>query len=204
MSLQRAHELELVGGRLCLDFVNTAAWHDTDCLYDHVTGPDDLVRWAHKAGLLTAERTAELIRMQHRQPYQNAGAEALAGALLLRATCRRLLLPGVAARQTDLATLERVLRELGADLRLALAAGEPAHAGPNAPGAWLLLPIAISTIELLTSPDRLAIGSCAGERCGWLFLDRSRKRNRVWCSMQTCGNRAKAKAHYARQRRRAS
>jgi len=204
MSFQQAHELELVGGRLCLDFVNTAAWRGSDCLLDHVTGPDDLVRWAHNAGLLTAERTAELTRLQHRQPYRDAGAEALAGAMLLRDTCRRLLLPGVVAREADLATLEHVVREFGADLRLALAAGEPVHAGPNAPGAWLMLPIAISTIELLTSPDRLAIGCCAGERCGWLFLDRTRKRNRVWCSMQTCGNRAKAKAHYARQRRRAS
>jgi predicted RNA-binding Zn ribbon-like protein len=32
--------------------------------------------------------------------------------------------------------------------------------------------------------------------CGWLFLDaRGRRR---WCSMATCGNRAKVRAHAAR------
>jgi predicted RNA-binding Zn ribbon-like protein len=107
--------------------------------------------------------------------------------------------PGTRPAAVDLATLERVLRELGPDLRLGLAAGSPCHLGPDAPGVWLL-PVAISAIELLTSPARSAVACCAGPCCGWLFLDRTRNRNRVWCSMRTCGNRAKARAHYARRR----
>ncbi|WP_019673665.1 CGNR zinc finger domain-containing protein [Psychrobacter lutiphocae] len=31
----------------------------------------------------------------------------------------------------------------------------------------------------------------AYERCGIVFLDKSRGNNRNWCSMKTCGNRAK-------------
>jgi predicted RNA-binding Zn ribbon-like protein len=36
--------------------------------------------------------------------------------------------------------------------------------------------------------------------CHWLFVDRSRNRTRVWCDMRVCGNRAKARRHYARRR----
>jgi len=32
----------------------------------------------------------------------------------------------------------------------------------------------------------------------WLFIDRSRTHRRRWCSMQTCGNRHKARRHYQR------
>ena len=38
----------------------------------------------------------------------------------------------------------------------------------------------------------------AAEDCGWLFLDTSRSGRRRWCSMQSCGNRAKARRFYAR------
>ncbi len=35
--------------------------------------------------------------------------------------------------------------------------------------------------------------------CDWLFLDNSKNRSRLWCDMNVCGNRAKAKAHYQRK-----
>jgi predicted RNA-binding Zn ribbon-like protein len=34
--------------------------------------------------------------------------------------------------------------------------------------------------------------------CEWLFLDQSKNQSRMWCDMAVCGNRAKARAHYAR------
>ena len=40
---------------------------------------------------------------------------------------------------------------------------------------------------------------CAG--CSWLLLDGSRNRTRRWCEMRVCGNRAKARRHYERQRK---
>jgi predicted RNA-binding Zn ribbon-like protein len=48
----------------------------------------------------------------------------------------------------------------------------------------------------LTGPSREHVHTCPS--CGWLFLDpRGRRR---WCSMATCGNRAKVRAHAARAR----
>jgi predicted RNA-binding Zn ribbon-like protein len=34
--------------------------------------------------------------------------------------------------------------------------------------------------------------------CDWLFLDKSKNKSRLWCDMAVCGNRNKARLHYAR------
>jgi len=47
-------------------------------------------------------------------------------------------------------------------------------------------------------PDR--IRRCAGDGCVLHFYDTSRSGRRQWCSMAGCGNRAKARRHYARTR----
>lgn len=44
--------------------------------------------------------------------------------------------------------------------------------------------------------DRVKI--CPADDCRWAFYDTSRNRSRQWCSMEGCGNRAKARAHRER------
>jgi predicted RNA-binding Zn ribbon-like protein len=41
---------------------------------------------------------------------------------------------------------------------------------------------------------------CASDTCRWIFYDESRSGLRRWCDMTTCGNRAKARRHRARQK----
>jgi predicted RNA-binding Zn ribbon-like protein len=64
----------------------------------------------------------------------------------------------------------------------------------------MLPPVLAATADLLTSPAALArVRICAAaDRCAWLFLDTSRNATRRWCDMTLCGNRAKARRHYAR------
>ncbi|MEO8517650.1 MAG: CGNR zinc finger domain-containing protein [Dermatophilaceae bacterium] len=40
---------------------------------------------------------------------------------------------------------------------------------------------------------------CPADGCRWGFNDTSRNRSRQWCSMEVCGNRAKARAHRGRR-----
>jgi predicted RNA-binding Zn ribbon-like protein len=40
--------------------------------------------------------------------------------------------------------------------------------------------------------------ACRADDCRWAFLDTAKNRSRAWCSMQSCGNRAKANAYRAR------
>ena len=64
----------------------------------------------------------------------------------------------------------------------------------------MLWPVARSAGDLLTSDELKRVGECQGDGCGWLFLDMSRNRSRRWCDMGDCGNRAKARRHYHRQK----
>ncbi|PPG50251.1 MULTISPECIES: CGNR zinc finger domain-containing protein [unclassified Rathayibacter] len=47
-------------------------------------------------------------------------------------------------------------------------------------------------------PGRLR--ACANDECDLFLLDRSRPGTAKWCSMATCGNRMKARAHASRSR----
>jgi predicted RNA-binding Zn ribbon-like protein len=60
--------------------------------------------------------------------------------------------------------------------------------------------LALRALELLQTfpPERTRI--CAGTKCGWLFIDRSKAGRRRWCDMATCGNAAKSRRHYRRTR----
>jgi len=65
-----------------------------------------------------------------------------------------------------------------------------------------------STLALLIRPllDAIAMGEasslrvCANRGCGSVFIDTTPMHRRKWCEMATCGNRAKAARHRARQR----
>jgi predicted RNA-binding Zn ribbon-like protein len=61
-----------------------------------------------------------------------------------------------------------------------------------------VLTVALAAAQLLTSPEAATVSACPGRDCGWLFLDRRGRRR--WCSMDSCGNRAKVAAHARRQR----
>ncbi|MEL6311405.1 MAG: CGNR zinc finger domain-containing protein [Pseudomonadota bacterium] len=62
--------------------------------------------------------------------------------------------------------------------------------------------VAISAAALLADPREMArLKTCPGVDCGWMFVDETKNGRRRWCSMETCGNRAKAARHYARSRR---
>jgi len=66
----------------------------------------------------------------------------------------------------------------------------------------LLFPIAEALARFVCSEDFTYVKACEGPTCTLLFADRTRGRARRWCSMGTCGNRAKQAAH--RQRLRAN
>ncbi|HEY7356400.1 MAG TPA: CGNR zinc finger domain-containing protein, partial [Ktedonobacterales bacterium] len=65
---------------------------------------------------------------------------------------------------------------------------------------WMLWPIIYAAAELLLSSELKKVKQCSGPDCGWLFLDTSKNHTRRWCSMEGCGNRAKARSHYQRKR----
>src|SRR4029077_20455811 len=60
----------------------------------------------------------------------------------------------------------------------------------------VLWPISRAAADLLVSDtERRKVRQCGAGDCEWLFLDTSKNRSRQWCSMQSCGNREKARRH---------
>ncbi|MHB1265173.1 MAG: CGNR zinc finger domain-containing protein [Gemmatimonadaceae bacterium] len=60
--------------------------------------------------------------------------------------------------------------------------------------------LAWQAMALVTGDELRRAHLCAGDDCGWLFLDGSKAGRRRWCDMATCGNVAKARRHYQRKR----
>jgi len=61
--------------------------------------------------------------------------------------------------------------------------------------------VARDAVTLLESERLGRVKRCPGSGdCGWLFLDASKNGSRRWCSMEGCGNRAKARRHAHRRR----
>ena len=59
-----------------------------------------------------------------------------------------------------------------------------------------LIAAAAAKVAIEKRLDRVKI--CPADNCRWAFYDSSRNHSRQWCSMEVCGNRAKARAHRQR------
>ena len=83
-----ANHFKLIGGWLCLDFVNTVDWRNTDHSHEWFSKYSDLVSWSRYAGILTESETSDLIRKAELRP---ADAKAvLERAIILRETLYRI------------------------------------------------------------------------------------------------------------------
>jgi predicted RNA-binding Zn ribbon-like protein len=198
-----AGNLTLLGGALCLDFANTIEPRGVDQPQEFLATYADLVSWSQHVDLLTDEDARCLL---HKAAVRHAEAEAVhRRAIALRETLYRVFLSIVEARPAEARDLEQLNAALsGALSRLRIASFEGGFAWDWRDGDRdldrMLWPIVRSAAELLTTGPLDRLKQCAG--CGWLFLDGSRNRTRRWCDMRMCGNRAKARRHYERQRKR--
>jgi predicted RNA-binding Zn ribbon-like protein len=198
-----AGTLKLLGGRLSLDFVNTADWHASDHPVEFLTSYSDLVAWSQHVGILADHQAQRLLKEAARRPVD--ATAVLERAIALREAIYRIFSaisherPPQAA---DLATFNAELSRALAQSRIVSTAEgfdwDWAGAGEALDG--MLWPVVHDAAGLLTSEELDRVGQCADDRCGWLFLDTSRNRSRRWCSMENCGNRAKARRYYERKR----
>lgn len=193
--------LNVIGGRLCLDFVNTVDTHDT-YVDEKLVAYDDLVWWALRVGLLDEAAAAPLFAAAGADPAR--AAAVFAEAMELREALYRLFAAargGAPVADADVAVLNAALARALRHARVE--AGEDGFAWGWAQGADLervLWPVARDAAELLVDGELRRVGMCSGDNCDWLYVDTSRNRSRRWCDMQTCGNRAKARRHYHRAR----
>ena len=197
------HTFDLDAGALCLDFANTVEWHASDHPDDKLHNYADLIAWAEATAILLPDRADRSRQMAQKQPKM-AGA-AFDRAIQLREAIYRLFVDVSeqgAFHAGDLALLNEALGESLSHLQVvASSAGfDWGWAESSVDFDQILWPVARSAGDLLISDKLERVRQCADDRgCGYLFVDTSRNRSRRWCSMESCGNRAKAHRHYQRQ-----
>jgi predicted RNA-binding Zn ribbon-like protein len=191
-----------IGGRLCLDFVNTVgARHISksgqiakrdEKLNDFL----DLVAWARAAGALTNAEAERVTKESMRRPKHKG--DVFRRAVRLREVLYRVCLAKLSRKQPS----EADLAVLNEELRMARAAEQLVPGKSRFDLRWseqadsldrVLWPIARSTAEFLTKDDLSRLRQCGGIDCGWIFLDTSRNHKRRWCDMRDCGNLAKVR-----------
>lgn len=185
----------------CLDFVNTVDWRTSGHPQDSLTSYADLVKWSRQAGVITEREARQLLREGASRPKE--ANTVFTRAVQMREAIYRIFSALAAARRpetADLDLLNDALSEALSRLRVRPGAEGFTWGWADADGALdrMLWSVARSAAELLVSDELERVRGCAGEGCGWLFVDVSRNRLRRWCDMKSCGNRAKARRHYER------
>jgi predicted RNA-binding Zn ribbon-like protein len=192
----------LIAGNVCLDFVNT--------LDDRYTKPKeflesyiDLVRFGEDTQALDSRQVDRLFERGQADP--DRAEKVLSWGKELREAIHdvfRALIDKRPVPPAALARLNNYIQSASGHMRLAPVKGGFEWKDDDADELESVLwPIARSAAELLASDQLSYVRACFSKTCEWFFLDTSKNHQRRWCDMTRCGNRAKVRNFYARQRK---
>ena len=174
------------------DFINTLENDANDGTPNELlTSPEQAVQWFVERGLIHADSI-------------EASDKDLERILSVRAALRDVADAVAESRAPKPGALDRVNRTLRAHAATELVAGPDGvgigHRHVGDPINDALARVTEPLVQELASgnPERLRV--CANDLCRWVFYDESRAGQRRWCDMASCGNRAKAARHRARQK----
>jgi predicted RNA-binding Zn ribbon-like protein len=174
------------------DFINTLEYDAIEGFpNEHLATAEQAVEWFATRGLIHSESL-------------DATARDLDRIRGVRAALREVADAVAEDRAPKRGALDRVNRTLRARAATELVAGADGigigHRHVGDPIDDALARVTEPLVQELASgnPERLRV--CANDMCRWVFYDESRAGQRRWCDMTTCGNRAKAARHRARQK----
>jgi predicted RNA-binding Zn ribbon-like protein len=187
---------------MCLEFVNTLAYRGSAPI-ESLHSFEDLTKWCSDAGVTPSPLVQHLRAWAEKHPKRVA--EIFTAAIVLREVVYRIFHSIASGAHPEDVELELLNRAVGAAPLRTTLKRRADHFGwqieeskPSASG--ILAPVLWSAADLLVGPQLAKLRECSNEKCLWLFLDDSKNGTRRWCSMQSCGNRAKAHRHYLRQK----
>ncbi len=171
----------MVSSDLVIDFVNTAGF-----------GPD-------REDLPTAAALAAWLSDRGLDPGARATKAEWEEARAVREALRDLLLAHnevVVDVRSATAVLDAAAQQAGLGIRFAEGAArvEPSAAGVRGAVGRILAEVSAGMAD--GTWERLK--ACRADDCRFAFLDTAKNRSRAWCSMQSCGNRAKVAAYRER------
>jgi predicted RNA-binding Zn ribbon-like protein len=186
------HGFFFFGNHLTLDFLNTRPKLDGNFV-ELLPDFPSLLKWFQAAALLSPQVAAQL---QKHSAASNTHYSILAFRESLR-NAVELWEQGKPLPHAFTNKLNDLLSQHPVKFRL----NKTGHSDlwfPTAHPADLFAPLAYSAAKLFSDEDHTRVRQCGA--CVLHFLDTSKKGTRRWCSMDICGNRAKASAFAARQR----
>jgi predicted RNA-binding Zn ribbon-like protein len=215
---RRPPKFELIGGNVCLDFINTLDDRPSGKPKELLKNFYELARFGEDTGILTPAQLDYFYENAHLEPDE--AGDAVRRAIHLREAMYAVF-SALRKRQTvpptALDTLNSYIRDAAQHSRLVqseMVQGEMAQsemAQSKGGCEWrfndmtsryhaMLWPIARAAADLLASSEMAHVRACSSPTCQWLFLDTSKNQHRRWCSMQQCGNRAKVRKFYAKKK----
>jgi predicted RNA-binding Zn ribbon-like protein len=185
-----------------LDFANTVAWRGSTPA-ENLHNFADLIKWCGDAGLISPRIVYRARKWPDKHPKRSV--EVFGEAIALREVIYRVFHTVASGSNPNVGDLDSLNRALSDAPRRTSLQRTDSGFGWEVPeskisASSLLAPVLWSTGDLLVGPQLARVRECSNDKCLWLFLDDSKNGTRRWCSMQACGNRAKAHRHYLRQK----
>ncbi|HKB18178.1 MAG TPA: CGNR zinc finger domain-containing protein [Candidatus Dormibacteraeota bacterium] len=173
-------ERETASGELGLvqAFVNTV---DMVPLKEQLTDPNTLQAWLVANGLLDGtSRPLDESDLKHAVAVREAMRGVIGGN------------SGYPVYPVDLATLNEAATT--SRLRMRFAPDGRPRLEPEASGAVGAMGRLVATLySAMQGQDWSRMKLCNSAECRWAFFDRSKNHSSRWCTMQSCGNREKAR-----------
>ena len=172
----------MVNTELVQDFVNSRELRPS---VEELGTPKELSAWLESHGLL--------------EPGARVTNSDLAEAARVREALRDVLAAKVGLEvDVDAATAEidAAARRAGLELRFdpTCPRVEPTVGGVRGAIGRILVEVHDEMVDGVW--ERMKV--CKADDCRWAFLDTSKNKSRAWCSMESCGNRAKVHAYRQR------
>lgn len=200
---------KFVGGSIAIDFVNTIGGRTEKSIDNYFIRDDqfnhcnDIVDWAEAIGLIgsTTARKIKAWISEHPEYAKKKFEHAKAFRETLYRMLRRSM-KNMKMIATDMELLNKACAAARKNQRIVYRSGnfswefDVQEYNPD----MIMHHVAIAAADLLTSEKLLQLKQCKGEDCGWLFIDTSKNRKRVWCDMKDCGNLAKVRRFRSKQK----
>jgi predicted RNA-binding Zn ribbon-like protein len=176
-----------VAGHLALELCNTKALWGLPTEREYFVDFTVAVLWAREHGVITPSEGRRLRNESAARQRVALGQLRTLRAALFRAVTADGPLDVIESYISRAVARSSYVRD-GRTLRL------------QAPYATSMIVdrAALEAHRLLEDYGTGAVGLCASEACGWVFLDPTHRRR--WCNMAICGNRAKVRRFAERQR----
>lgn len=190
MAKRSIESIPITAGHVALDFINTCDFRGSDKYVEYFRIYSDVSVWANRTGLFSDKDILAIF--QYAQAKPEKAQKTLEEVKNIRETLHQIFSHRLARTAPPKRFINKFNRYLSDSLpKVSLDGGEGKGLSFKYPGDVLkLLPhfMVFQSLALLTSQDAELINICERTGCGWFFLDRSRRKNRRWCSMAECGN----------------